>query len=72
MLLLLCVCAGGEFVYCTCSITLEENEDVLASRKGVRLVPIVLPEGVPLLPSLERMTYVKPDDVFGGAFAAKL
>ena len=63
---------GGTLVYSTCSVLREENEEAISSLKGVRLVPIAPPEGVPLLPSLEGMLCVKPDGLFEGFFVAKL
>lgn len=63
---------GGTLVYSSCSVLREENEEAISSLKGVRLVPIAPPEGVPLLPSLEGMLCVKPDGLFEGFFVAKL
>lgn len=63
---------GGTLVYSTCSVLRVENEEAISSLKGVRLVPIAPPEGVPLLPSLEGTLCVKPDGLFEGFFVAKL
>ena len=63
---------GGTLVYSTCSVLREENEEAISSLKGARLVPLVPPEGVPLLPSAEGTLCVRPDGLFEGFFVAKL
>ena len=63
---------GGTLVYSTCSILREENEEAVASLKGVRLIPLAPPAGVPLLPSLQGTLCVAPDGLFEGFFVAKL
>lgn len=64
--------SGGTLVYSTCSVLREENEDAVRSLKGVKLVPLDPPVGVPLLPSQEGTLCVAPDGLFEGFFVAKL
>ncbi len=67
---------GGEMVYSTCSILQAENEEVirtaLKSRKA-ELVPITLPNDLPLLPTaISGCICVKPTELYEGFFMAKL
>ena len=66
---------GGEVVYSTCSILKEENENVIIDviNDEVQIVPIVLENNIPLLPTTINGTIcIKPTKTFEGFFVAKL
>lgn len=69
---------GGEMVYSTCSILMEEDEAVVkAALKGARaeIVPISLPamEALPLLtPALEGAVCVRPTPLYEGFFMVRI
>lgn len=64
---------GGILVYSTCSLLKEENEGAVetALQSGARLLPIVLPDEIPRLPSREGTVTVLPTARFEGFFLAK-
>lgn len=66
---------GGEMVYSTCSILLEENEKVLEkvlSKYNAEIIPIKM-EGISQLPtSIEGTICVLPTELYEGFFVAKI
>ena len=68
--------AGGEMVYSTCSILLQENEEVLKRvilKSEAEIVPIEPIKDVPLLPtSIDGVMCVCPTELYEGFFVAKI
>ena len=67
---------GGEMVYSTCSILKQENEDLLKKflkKSKIEIVPIDLPDEIPMLPTtLEGTVCVCPTEIYEGFFVAKI
>ena len=67
---------GGEMIYSTCSILAQENEEILrkvVQKSGAEIVPIKMPEGVPVLPtSIDGVMCVCSTDLYEGFFVAKI
>ena len=67
---------GGELVYSTCSILVQENENVLKrvlQKCSAEIVPIETVEGVPVLPtSINGVMCVAPTDLYEGFFVARI
>lgn len=66
---------GGEIIYSTCSILLEENEKILEKvlqKSNVQIIPIKF-EGVSQLPTTIKGTIcVLPTELYEGFFVAKI
>ena len=67
---------GGEMVYSTCSILKQENENLLKKflkKSKIEIVPIDLPDEIPMLPTtLEGTVCVCPTEIYEGFFVAKI
>ena len=67
---------GGEMIYSTCSILVQENENLLKKvlqDKRCEIVPIEMIDGVPMLPTLiEGTLCVCPTDLYEGFFIVKI
>mgnify|MGYP002732976061 CR=1 FL=1 len=67
---------GGEMIYSTCSILVQENENVLKrvlAKANAEIIPIEPIEDVPLLPtSINGVMCVCPTDLYEGFFVAKI
>lgn len=67
---------GKEMVYSTCSILMQENENILRkviSKSNVEIVPIENIQEIPLLPvSIEGTICVCPTELYEGFFVAKI
>lgn len=67
---------GKEMVYSTCSILLQENEDILKkvlAKSNAEIVPIEKEFNVPLLPvSLKGTICICPTELYEGFFVAKI
>lgn len=67
---------GGEMVYSTCSILKQENEDLLKKflkKSKIEIVPIDLPDEIPMLPTtLEGTVCVCPTEIYEGFFVGKI
>ena len=68
--------SGGEMIYSTCSILVQENENVLKivlAKANAEIIPIEPIEDVPLLPtSINGVMCVCPTDLYEGFFVAKI
>ena len=68
--------SGGEMIYSTCSILVQENERVLQrvlKSSNVEIVPSQPIEGVPLLPTtIDGVMCVCPTELYEGFFVAKI
>ena len=66
----------GVLVYSTCSILKQENEEILNKivKSGkVEIVPIEVPNGIPVLPvNIEGTICVCPTELYEGFFVAKI
>lgn len=67
---------GGEMVYSTCSILKQENENLLKKflkKSKIEIVPIDLPDEIPMLPTtLKGTVCVCPTEIYEGFFVAKI
>ena len=68
--------SGGEMIYSTCSILVQENENVLKrvlAKANAEIIPIEPIEDVPLLPtSINGVMCVCPTEFYEGFFVAKI
>ncbi len=67
---------GGEMVYSTCSILMQENEEVLEkvlSKNNVEIIPIQIDKNIPTLPvKIKGTICVHPTNEFEGFYIAKI
>ena len=67
---------GGEMIYSTCSILLQENESLLKKvlqKSNAEIIPIGQIDNIPILPtSINGVICVSPTDLYEGFFVAKI